>query len=191
MRIVYKQLRENGTAPHTGWRWPLPTDDGPGDWVELDGPPVLCQRGFHGWHHNRAEERLAFQWSDDMRWYEMEVAGTVVEDELKLAASRARLLRKVVVACTSPLQRVAQGERDCIECGERHWSFRLPGSNLAPQWGHPVDGHLYRQESEATVERRVQGQGPTTCTCAEGGSYFDVTTAVKNCAVHGSAEVTA
>jgi hypothetical protein len=45
---LYKVLNEHG-APNNGGKgtWPLPTDEGPGDWIEVAGPLVPCRTGLH------------------------------------------------------------------------------------------------------------------------------------------------
>lgn len=89
-RIVYKALNDKGESPHQRWAWPLPQDDKkPGKWVKVDGPPKLCQHGFHGYHTlEKAKVEPGIT-----KVYEMEVAGEVVEDDHKLAATKARLVR--------------------------------------------------------------------------------------------------
>jgi hypothetical protein len=45
---LYKVLNEHG-APNNGGKgtWPLPTAEGPGDWIEVTGPLVPCRTGLH------------------------------------------------------------------------------------------------------------------------------------------------
>lgn len=86
-RIVYKSLNNGAIAPVTMMRWPLPKDGKPGAWVEVDGYPKLCERGLHGW----LTVDDALKYGDAV--YEMEIAGEVVEDDRKVAATKARLLR--------------------------------------------------------------------------------------------------
>jgi hypothetical protein len=84
--IAYKFLRRDGTSVFTGFRWPLP-DGGPGDWVDASVAP--CRSGIH-----------ACRPADLPLWagrvlYEVELAGEVVEQPMKLVAPRGRLLRRV------------------------------------------------------------------------------------------------
>jgi hypothetical protein len=84
--IAYKFLRPDGTGVFTGFRWPLP-DGGPGPWV--DAPVAPCRSGVH-----------ACRAGDLPLWagrvlYEIELAGEIVEQPMKLVASRGRLLRRV------------------------------------------------------------------------------------------------
>jgi hypothetical protein len=84
--IAYKFLRADGSAVFTGFRWPLP-DGGPGEWVDARVEP--CRSGIH-----------ACRPSDLPLWagrnmYEIELDGEVVEQPMKVVASRGRLLRPV------------------------------------------------------------------------------------------------
>jgi hypothetical protein len=84
--IAYKFLRPDGTGVFTGFRWPLP-DGGPGGWVDASVEP--CRSGIH-----------ACRAADLPLWagralYEVELAGEIVEQPMKLVASRGRLLRRV------------------------------------------------------------------------------------------------
>jgi hypothetical protein len=84
--IAYKFLRPDGTGVFTGFRWPLP-DGGPGPWV--DAPVAPCRSGVH-----------ACRAGDLPLWagrvlYAIELAGEIVEQPMKLVASRGRLLRRV------------------------------------------------------------------------------------------------
>jgi hypothetical protein len=87
--IAYKFLHAEGIAPFTGWRWEPPSGERPGPWVE--GGPQLhgCRSGVHacrGLH-------LPY-WINDELW-EVELAGRIVETDLKLTAERGRLLRRL------------------------------------------------------------------------------------------------
>ncbi len=83
---AYKFLRQDGSSVFTGFRWPLPNRD-PGEWVDATVDP--CKSGVH-----------ACRLSDLPLWvgrtlYEIELAGDVVEQHMKLVASRGRLVRRV------------------------------------------------------------------------------------------------
>jgi hypothetical protein len=45
---LYKVLNNEG-GPNNGGSgtWPLPTDDGPGEWIEVTGQLVPCRNGLH------------------------------------------------------------------------------------------------------------------------------------------------
>lgn len=84
--IAYKFLGRDGSSVFTGFRWPLPDDD-PGPWI--DAPIDPCRSGIH-----------ACRPADLPYWigrslYEVELDGDIVEQQTKLVASRARLLRRV------------------------------------------------------------------------------------------------
>jgi hypothetical protein len=115
--IVYKILYDNNKSVYQNFYWPTPTKHGgiglppsevtyePGPWLEIEGDPVLCQRGFHGW----VSKKKAFQDRGHLpfytasagrggpttRVYEMEIMGKVISDGDKVVATRARLVREV------------------------------------------------------------------------------------------------
>ena len=85
---AYKVLKD-GRSEFTGWRWPLPDADQPGQWVHAEGPIALCVNGIHA----STPEQLP-HWLGIELW-EIELAGNVLEEEAALVASQARLLCKV------------------------------------------------------------------------------------------------
>ena len=85
---AYKVLT-GGCSTFTGWRWPLPTPDAPGEWVQASGPIALCQNGVHA----STVDQLP-QWLGAELW-EIELAGDIVEADPALVAGRGRLLRRV------------------------------------------------------------------------------------------------
>ncbi|HXD65760.1 MAG TPA: hypothetical protein VNV17_14145 [Solirubrobacteraceae bacterium] len=85
---AYKVLKD-GQSEFTGWRWPLPAADAPGDWVHAEGPIALCVNGIHA----STSEQLP-HWLGIELW-EIELAGNILDDEAALVASQARLLRRV------------------------------------------------------------------------------------------------
>jgi hypothetical protein len=86
--LAYKILRD-GRSEFTGWQWPLPDADQPGEWVHAAGPIALCVNGIHA----STPEQLPHWLGTDL--WEIELAGDILEDEAALVASRARLLRQV------------------------------------------------------------------------------------------------
>jgi hypothetical protein len=83
--IAYKFLRD-GRGAFTRFAWPLPTT-GPGAWVAA--PVVPCRSGIH-----------ACRLADLPLWlgqelYAVELAGEIVEEQTKVVASRARLVRRI------------------------------------------------------------------------------------------------
>jgi hypothetical protein len=85
---AYKVLM-GGRSGFTGWQWPLPAPDGPGDWVEASGPLGLCTNGIHA----STVDQLP-QWLGDEIW-EAELDGEVLRTEPALVAARARLIRQI------------------------------------------------------------------------------------------------
>ena len=94
---LYKVLVD-GRGPYSGVAWPLPTDDGPGDWVEAHdpGPLVMCRNGVHltDW------TGVWSGWAQaGMTIYEVEAdgerIGDITTDDRKIAVRRARLTRRV------------------------------------------------------------------------------------------------
>jgi hypothetical protein len=84
--IAFKFLRPDGTGVFTGFRWPEP-GAGPGAWVEASVDP--CRSGIH-----------ACRVSDLPLWagralYEIELDGEIVEQPMKVVASRGRLVRRI------------------------------------------------------------------------------------------------
>jgi hypothetical protein len=84
--IAYKFLGPDGTSAFTGFNWPLPKD-GPGAW--LDAPVDPCRSGIH-----------ACRSRDMPLWvgrtlYEIELDGEIVEQPMKVVASRGRLTRRI------------------------------------------------------------------------------------------------
>jgi hypothetical protein len=84
--IAYKFLRVDGTGVFTRFRWPLP-DGGPGAWVDAAVDP--CRSGIHACR--RADLPL---WAG-RTLYEIELAGSILEQATKVVAPRGRLLRRI------------------------------------------------------------------------------------------------
>jgi hypothetical protein len=86
--LAYKFLEAGGRTLFSGFRWPLPADGAPGEWVEA--PAV--RPSYEGVHACRADQ-MAFWLMPDL--WEIELDGEVVEATHKIAARRGRLVRKV------------------------------------------------------------------------------------------------
>lgn len=83
---AYKFLADDGTGIFSRFSWPLP-NGAPGDWVEAEVSP--CRSGVH-----------ACRPGDLPYWlgpalYEAELDGDLVEQGMKLVASRGRLTRRI------------------------------------------------------------------------------------------------
>jgi hypothetical protein len=83
---AYKVL-SHGRSAFTGWEWPLPEHERPGEWVVVTGPLGLCINGIHA----STVDQLP-QWLGDEIW-ELELDGEVLRTEPALIAGRARLIR--------------------------------------------------------------------------------------------------
>lgn len=86
--IAYKFLRTGGVGPFSGFRWPLPNGE-PGEWVDTDGDPHICERGVHGC----SIDDLAL-WVDAELW-RVELDDVLTADHGKLTARRGRLLERI------------------------------------------------------------------------------------------------
>jgi hypothetical protein len=104
--IAYKFTRRAGQALFSTFAWPLPTADGAGEWVEVEGPLEVCR---HGLHACRIED-LAFWISAEL--FEVELAGEPLGYAAGLVAQRARLLRPVANWNPSCAQHFADA---CVE----------------------------------------------------------------------------
>jgi hypothetical protein len=67
----------------------MPDGDSPGEWIEVNGPIAVCENGVHAC----AARQLA-PWIGNELWA-VELAGEILETQLVLVASRARLLAPV------------------------------------------------------------------------------------------------
>jgi hypothetical protein len=103
---AYKFLN-GGRSPFTGWAWPLPQGGRAGSWIEAQGSPELCVNGIHAC--TPAQTPL---WLADELWA-IELEGEIVETEVALVASRARLVEPV--AAWDEASRVAF----CGDCAAR------------------------------------------------------------------------
>ena len=92
---AYKFTAANGET-YRGFRWPLPTSDGPGEWVELTGKKKLTtadlctERVLHA-----TDSAHLFEWLK-VEMYEVEIdesRGVIVAD--KIGFRRGRLVRRI------------------------------------------------------------------------------------------------
>jgi hypothetical protein len=85
---AYKVLRD-GRSEFTGWQWPLPSPEQPGEWVRACGSIALCVNGIHA----STSQQLPHWLGTDI--WEIELGGNIVREEAALVASQGRLLRRV------------------------------------------------------------------------------------------------
>ncbi len=87
--IAFKFLERGAIGRFSGFSWPHPSEDHPGDWVETIDEVKQC---FQGVHAIRTDDLL--DWLDDELW-EIELDGDIVDVGGMLVAERGRLLRRV------------------------------------------------------------------------------------------------
>ena len=87
--IAYKFLGSGAVGLYSGFRWPTPTEEGPGAWVDVDGPLVLGSNGVHA-----CAPAALPGWIDDELWT-CELAEPVHEHDGVLLAGRGRLAERV------------------------------------------------------------------------------------------------
>ncbi|HTX84178.1 MAG TPA: hypothetical protein VME44_18490 [Streptosporangiaceae bacterium] len=125
---AYKVLN-GGRSPFTASRWPLPSDEGPGAWVEVDGPIGLCTNGVHA----ASTEQLP-HWLG-MELWELELDGEIVRDQAALVASRARLVRQVT-AWDEPMRQ--QYARWCLTRAQEISESYPAGAGLVAKVSHTI-----------------------------------------------------
>ena len=82
---LYKVLGKDRQPYHGGnGQWPLP-----GEWLEVDGPLILCEHGLH-----LCREKDLVSWLGPEIW-EVEYEGEIVEAENKVVVRKARLVRRL------------------------------------------------------------------------------------------------
>ncbi len=87
--IALKFLEQGAIGRFSGFSWPQPSDDHPGDWVESADDIKQCFRGIHA-----LRSTGLLDWLDDELW-EIELDGDIVDAGEMLVARRGRLLRRV------------------------------------------------------------------------------------------------
>ena len=87
--LAYKFTGPDGTGVFTGFRWPVPGDGAPGEWVRSPVDVDVCVAGVHACRVAQLPYWLAPE------LWEIELAGDVTESTYKLVAAEGRLLRRV------------------------------------------------------------------------------------------------
>ncbi|MDQ2913939.1 MAG: hypothetical protein M3T56_11870 [Chloroflexota bacterium] len=87
--IAYKFLSSGALGFFSGYTWPTPAADRPGDWVRASGELRQCQNGIHA-----CTETQLVEWLDEELW-EIELDGTAVDVESGLVAQAGRLIRRL------------------------------------------------------------------------------------------------
>ncbi len=125
---AYKVLHD-GRSPFTAWRWSLPAQGGPGDWVQADGPIGLCTNGVHA----ASTEQLP-HWLG-MELWEIELDGEIIQDEAALIASRARLVRRITAWDEAMRQQYA---RWCLGRAQEITESYPSGEGLVEKVSHTI-----------------------------------------------------
>jgi hypothetical protein len=84
--IAYKFLGTDGTGVFSGFDWPLPSG-APGAWVEAPLEP--CRSGIHACRRSDLP-----YWAGQVL-YEVELDGELLEQAMKVIATRGRLIRRI------------------------------------------------------------------------------------------------
>ena len=122
--LAYKVLF-GGRSGYTGWHWPAPEGDRPGEWVHADpGPLALCANGVHACTVSQLP-----QWLGEELWT-IELAGEILEAEPAIVAARGRLIARVPAWDLDA--RTAFGESCAVRA-------RVIGEGR-PELGYLVDG---------------------------------------------------
>jgi hypothetical protein len=116
---AYKVLID-GRSGFTGWRWPLPDDGGPGEWVVASGSPELCFNGIHACTVDQLP-----QWLGEELWT-IELGGEVVRTAAALVASKGRLLGRV--EAWGATAQAAFGQ----DCAQRAHQAAIEGPSSSP-----------------------------------------------------------
>lgn len=183
--VAYKFLRPGAVGPFSGFAWPTPAGDRPGEWVEVSGEVGVCRDGIHA-----CERRHLPIWIWEQLW-EVELAGQVEAVGHKLRASRGRLVRRIepwaprcaksfAVACAEraarhaaePLRAAGHGDAAAaFEEGADLGSLRaltaelwesLPTEARIPI-GMASDGALRALTAEASADPYVSAHGSAVC----------------------------
>ena len=124
MTTYYKVLNEDGSCFHGGEGvWPLPTEDGPGEWVEVEGDLIACRNGLHG-----CRPKDLFEWFGPSIFV-MEYEGEVVVAGDKVLGRKARLVKRTAwdestarLFAADCAERALEGERSAgREPDPRSW----------------------------------------------------------------------
>jgi hypothetical protein len=116
-------------SPFTAWRWRLPSEGQPGEWVEAAGPIGLCTNGIHASSTAQLPHWLG------MQLWEIELDGEIIRDEAALIASRARLVRKIT-AWDDPTRQ--QYARWCLSRAEEITERYPSGEALVAKVSHTI-----------------------------------------------------
>ena len=103
--IAYKFLERGAVGRFSGFAWPQPAADQPGDWVAASDEVRQCYDGVHA---SSIEDML--NWLDDELW-KVELDGDISVHDGMLVARRGRLLSRVE---TWNEQSASEFAADCV-----------------------------------------------------------------------------
>lgn len=146
---AYKVLID-GRSGFTGYRWPQPAGDEPGEWVSATGPLELCVNGVHAC----TVGQLA-QWIGEELWT-VELGGQILETEPAIVASQGRLLGRV--AAWDEAGRTAFAEA----CARRAHATAADEHERAAL----LPGDRPFRDGWARRPRRLMGGGPRRRACS-------------------------
>jgi hypothetical protein len=151
---AYKSLDDNYKTIYQGFAFPLPikTVGGyePGPWLEIEGTPSLCVRGFHGW----VNKKKAFKSGSHV--YEMEIEGEYVSDGEKICGTRARLVKEIFEQPQIPWEEFVKSQPTALAVVEEARRLRVETATVDLTKNKLVAGyypvfpayHLFRENPE-------------------------------------------
>lgn len=86
---AYKFLGRGAVGLFSGFKWPTPAGDRPGEWIDVEGPLVAGSNGVHA-----LRTSALVYWIDDELWV-TELEGETTEADGIVLGRRARLVRRV------------------------------------------------------------------------------------------------
>jgi len=159
--VAYKFLRSGAVGPFSGFRWPRPAGDRPGEWVEGGGTAGVCDDGIHA-----CEARHLPLWIWEELWA-VELDGPLQPGRAKLRARRGRLLHRV--DRWSPVSARAFADA-CAGRAEEH--VAAPGG-AATAAGMAADGRAAAAAAANSEDPYVTARGAAVC------AYIAATTALR------------
>jgi hypothetical protein len=137
---VYKVLDSEYKSTVQHFSWPLPTKEEPGPWLDMEGIPILCVRGYHGWlNKEKAFREASSREVKGAHVYEMEIEGEIRQDKEKACGTRARLVKEIFLMPTISWERYVKSEPSAFKIVEEaariHAAMRYTGTN---EYGNTV-----------------------------------------------------
>ena len=138
--MLYKILQDGKSCHGGNLTWPLPTAEGPGEWVEVVGDLVPCAHGLH----LATEIGAWYKWGAQL--YEAETRGVVVPcSNHKVVVNQARLLREI-----PPPDYIAAAVQFVASISNVQW---FSASTPAPEWWVVSDTRAAAYEAARAAAR--------------------------------------